>query len=429
MTPADVWCKLRKPKTEWGETLAIDPQLFRVSPQDKSTAKIAEVSFTALGFKEVKDIQEWIANNPGILGGDLLIVAKEYKGFDKTNERVDLLAVDANGALVIIELKRDDSGADVHWQAIKYASYLQNATATEIVKMLAAYEEIPDAEATERLVSHLDAEDLTALNNAQRIILASHRFAPEVLSAAVWLNRNAKAPSGDLISCVKLIPFQDKTTDTVYLQTVSIIPVPGVEQYLVNVGTGQGGGGGTGRKDDEISRFASRVANLVRAKSSGSNAPDRASSLARGTSRMRRYDLWYSRSPWWRSRLCFRVTFRPAVQEGNYLVHIRLFDKDNGTSQALENIGKHFQDDLGLQPGQDYPEGVLIRDNLGVAMRVGTHSLDDLFAERIATHWREMIAILTPVIDDWYAETQASADEDDDSSEDDEQEDYIGGRP
>ena len=398
--------------------MANDPQLFRVDPQDKATAKIAEVNFADLGFKEVTDIQEWVAKNPGILGGDLLMVAKEYEGFDKTKERVDLLAVDANGALVIIELKRDDSGTEVHWQAIKYASYLQNASAAEIVKMLAAYATISEVEATERLLNHLDAEDLTALNNAQRIILASHKFTSEVLTAVVWLNRNAKTPSGNLISCVKLIPFRDKTSDTVYLQTVPIIPVPGVEQDLVNVGTRQGSGGGTGRKDDEISRFASQVAHFVQMKLPDNNAPDRASSLARGTSRMRRYDLWYSRAPWWRSRLCFRVTFRPADRQGDYVVHIRLFDKDNMASMALENTGQQALDDLGLQPGQGYPEGVLVRDNIGVAMRVGTGSLGDDFAERIATEWREMIALITPVIDDWHAETQDDVEEEEDSSDD-----------
>ena len=63
------------------------------------------------------------------MGEDLLIVGKEFSGFDGINERLDLLAVGADGRLVIIELKRDDSQVtDAHWQAIKYASYLRDAT-------------------------------------------------------------------------------------------------------------------------------------------------------------------------------------------------------------------------------------------------------------------------------------------------------------
>ena len=51
------------------------------------------------------------------------------------------------------------------------------------------------------LERHLGSDDLNALNNDQRIILASHRFAPEVTSAAVWLNE--KAPDKDLMTCVQ----------------------------------------------------------------------------------------------------------------------------------------------------------------------------------------------------------------------------------
>ena len=115
------------------------PQLFRVHPAKKPPERVREADFAVLGFQERRDIQEWIALNPTILGDDLLIIAKEYDKFDWTNERLDLLAVDRLGNLVIIELKRDDTGADVHWQSIKYASYLHRASAADIVGMLADY--------------------------------------------------------------------------------------------------------------------------------------------------------------------------------------------------------------------------------------------------------------------------------------------------
>ena len=129
----------------------------------------------------------------------MLIVGKEFSGFDRTNERLDLLAVDEDGRLVVIELKRDDTGADAHWQAIKYASYVHRANRKDIVQMLADHEDIAYEDAVSRLLQHLGADDLNGLNNDQRIILASHRFAPEVTSAVLWLNE--KAPSENLITC------------------------------------------------------------------------------------------------------------------------------------------------------------------------------------------------------------------------------------
>ena len=176
--------------------------------------------------------KKWIVANPGILVDDLLIIAKEFSDFDKTNDRLDLLAVDTDGKLVIIELKRDYSGADAHWQAIKYASYLRQTTPQQVVELLAAYENIGEAEAEERLIDHIESPSRENLNSEQRIILVSHRFAREVTSAVLWLND--KAQDENLISCVQLIPYQDG--DVLYVQTNTIIPVVGTERYSIQIG-------------------------------------------------------------------------------------------------------------------------------------------------------------------------------------------------
>ena len=111
------------------------PQLFRITPEDRKSKAVREVDFAQLGLRERQDIQEWIAANPRILDPDLLLIGKEFSGFDRTSERLDLLAVDSDGRLVVIELKRDDTGADAHWQAIKYASYFQRANPDNIYRI------------------------------------------------------------------------------------------------------------------------------------------------------------------------------------------------------------------------------------------------------------------------------------------------------
>ena len=97
--------------------------MFLVNKDSKITEKIKEVTFKEFGLKERKDLQEWIANNPSMLGEELLIIQKEFDGFNETNERLDLLALDKFGNLVIIENKLDDSGRNVVWQDFKYAGY------------------------------------------------------------------------------------------------------------------------------------------------------------------------------------------------------------------------------------------------------------------------------------------------------------------
>ena len=101
--------------------------------------------------------------------------------------------------------------------------------------MFASFAKISREDAGNRLLQHLNADFyLNGLNNDQRIILASHRFAPEVTSAALWLNE--KAPGEDLMTCVELTPYQDADAGSLYVQANRIIPVPGIEDYVVRIG-------------------------------------------------------------------------------------------------------------------------------------------------------------------------------------------------
>ena len=65
--------------------MSTGPQLFRIDDSSRKSEEIMEVEFSQLGFRERRDIQEWITANPGILGEGLLIIAKEFSGFDRTN--------------------------------------------------------------------------------------------------------------------------------------------------------------------------------------------------------------------------------------------------------------------------------------------------------------------------------------------------------
>ena len=302
-----------------------EPQLFRINPENRESEKITEVEFSHLGFQERRDIQEWIAANPGILGEGLLVIGKEFSGFDRTNERLDLLAVDEDGKLVVIELKRDHTGSDAHWQAIKYASYLHSARHEDIVHVFADYKDVSEKEAVDRLLQHLDADDLNALNNDQRIILASHRFAPEVTSASLWLNE--KTMDEDLITCVQLVPYHDSLTNSLYIQANTIIPIPGAEEYSVGIGDRsdipQENGGSPSdlifkrrrtiqsRETNEATHFLRKVADLTVDGLTDEIRPDERSMWARGRGNHRYYQLWYSHSPWISKGMHYQIDIYP----------------------------------------------------------------------------------------------------------------------
>ena len=338
--------------------MSAGPQLFRIDNESRESSRMDEVEFSRLGLQERRDIQEWIATNPGILGNDLVIVGKEFSDFDRTSERLDLLAVDADGKLVVIELKRDDSGTDAHWQAIKYASYLRDASQDDIVAMYARHEGIPEADATQRLLQHLGSDDLNALNNDQRIVLASHRFAPEVTSACLWLNE--KVPGDDLITCIQLTPHHDAESGSLYVQVNTIIPVPGTEDLSIGISDGRDQVGtrrsGTGERlsatfarsiRHEATPFLRRVADITQEGLPEAIRPDRRSKWAgQGGGQVgehRYYHLWYSREPWGNWTTSYHVNlFRDDSAGWRAEVLLETYDAD--LKQKLRNSIENFSE-------------------------------------------------------------------------------------
>ena len=95
--------------------------MFQVDRARNRLKKLDRTNFSDVGLREREHLQEWLAAMPDVLadtlGGELLIIQKEFDRFEGTRERLDLLALDRNGQLVVIENKLDDSGRDVVWQA------------------------------------------------------------------------------------------------------------------------------------------------------------------------------------------------------------------------------------------------------------------------------------------------------------------------
>lgn len=68
--------------------------MYIIDQHQNRISKLKQRTFSELGFRERQHLQEWIANLPDSLGEELLIIQKEFDGFNDTNERLDLLALD-----------------------------------------------------------------------------------------------------------------------------------------------------------------------------------------------------------------------------------------------------------------------------------------------------------------------------------------------
>ncbi|MDD0823809.1 DUF4268 domain-containing protein [Mannheimia sp. AT1] len=211
---------------------------------DKSSKKLKEINKTTFSeqlLKERYDLQEWVDNNPQILcnalGEKILIIQKEFSDFDKTKERLDLLAIDKNGNLILIENKLDDSGKDVTWQALKYVSYCSSFNKDQIIQIYQDYldKKYPNQNksASTELCEFFDEEEFEniSLNSGfnQRIILIAKEFRPEVTSTVLWL----RAKSID-VQCIRFIPYQ-LDDNQIIIDVDKIIPIPETENYMIKL--------------------------------------------------------------------------------------------------------------------------------------------------------------------------------------------------
>lgn len=208
--------------------------MFRLDTTTNSITAIERKSFASLSYGERKHLQEWIASSPECLGEDLLIIQKEFDGFDETKERLDLLALDKDGQLVVIENKLDDSGRDVVWQALKYASYCSALTRGRIVDLYRGYLQRNgiDGDPEALLCEFLEVEDIadTPFNSGsgQRILLIAANFRREVTSTVLWLRSHQID-----IRCVRATPY--KLNEEVLLNFEQIIPVPEAADFMIGI--------------------------------------------------------------------------------------------------------------------------------------------------------------------------------------------------
>ena len=208
--------------------------MFQINATSNEIVQLVPKRFSDLGFTERGHLQEWIAKMPESLGEELLIIQKEFDGFDETRERLDLLALDKQGDLVVIENKLDDSGRDVVWQALKYASYCSSLSKSQIAEIYQAYLDRSgeDENAKERIVEFLGASDFdeVLMNEgvAQRLIFVAANFRREVTSTVMWLLENQIR-----LQCFKATPYQQG--EQLFLTLDQIIPTPEEAEFRVGI--------------------------------------------------------------------------------------------------------------------------------------------------------------------------------------------------
>jgi len=205
-----------------------------VDDQMQSTPVVAG-DFNNLGVWERRHIQVWVRQCPTLLGEDLLIVAEEFDRFQGSDDRLDLLALDKQGNLVIIEFKRDSHAGYADLQAIRYAAMVSAMSIAKLLPYFAAHlrkiegDEFGNTdEALRRIQAFIGDPNFVELSDRPRIILCSQDFSQELTTAVLWL----RTFSVD-ISCVKIVPH--KISGQIVIVPTRIIPIEEANTYMVDI--------------------------------------------------------------------------------------------------------------------------------------------------------------------------------------------------
>lgn len=82
-------------------------------------------------------IESWVEKNPALIGLDALIIGRQVQTDHGT--RIDLLAMDNEGGLIVIELKRDKTPRDIVAQALDYGSWVKTLSTPRVHELAGRY--------------------------------------------------------------------------------------------------------------------------------------------------------------------------------------------------------------------------------------------------------------------------------------------------
>lgn len=192
--------------------------------------------FADLGLYERADLQRLLRDGISALDDDLLVIAEEYGSWEDARRRIDLLAIDTAGRLVVIELKRTEDGGHMDLQALRYAAMVSSHGFADVAEAYATHcakhRPDEDVDARAELIRFLglaDDGEEPVISSDVRIMLVAADFGREITTTVLWLNRF----DGMDIRCVRLVPYEVDSKVLVDIQQV--LPLPEAADYQVRL--------------------------------------------------------------------------------------------------------------------------------------------------------------------------------------------------
>jgi len=118
--------------------------------------RLEEVELGEMPSEE--QLEELLHKNPSILGEPLLIVGRQVG--TSTGKRIDLLAIDSEGVLRVLELKKGRAPRDAVAQVLEYGAWVQTLSHDNVLNIFAQKNLVPFEEAFEDTFGFAPPEEL-----------------------------------------------------------------------------------------------------------------------------------------------------------------------------------------------------------------------------------------------------------------------------
>ena len=193
--------------------------IFRLEGGDISDAKLVIAQKTDLELENY--IENWLENSPWALIQDELILWIGRQTSASVEGRTifpDLLAVDADGNLIVIELKRGEAPKQVVAQLLEYAAWANELSYEQIHAIAETYFETCD-EFQEKAFKDVfmdvfdipETDDLPPLNRKLRLYIVAEEVPVRVASVCRFLRTSYRID----VSCITVSMFQTETGEKI----------------------------------------------------------------------------------------------------------------------------------------------------------------------------------------------------------------------
>lgn len=209
--------------------------IFRLEGGDISKAKLVIAQETNLELES--HLEDWLENSPWALIQDELILWIDRQPSARDEDGTvfpDLLGVDAEGNLVIVELKRDQAPREVVAQILEYATWANELSDEQIQQIAEDYFEKRNEsdrkqfqEVFKDVFELTDDDEFPPLNRNLRLYIVASDIPTRVARVCRFL----RTSHGMDINCINVSTFQTEESDETI---VSIETKVGDENIIVS---------------------------------------------------------------------------------------------------------------------------------------------------------------------------------------------------